>query len=70
LKDFTRLQPAGELKLCEKNGVKILGGSEFFIEAPESIYLRVCVSSATIDEIKRGIRLLRTSIRDFLTNRA
>jgi len=58
------------LKLCEKNGVKVLGGSKFFIEAPESVYLRVCVSSTNIDEIKKGIRILSISIRDFLTNRA
>lgn len=54
------------LSLCEKNGVKVSGGSEFFLSKPDAVYFRICISSLSDAEIEEGLPLLGGSIREFL----
>ena len=54
------------LNTCEKNGIKVSGGSEFFLSKPDAIYFRICISSLSDKELENGILLLGRSIRDFL----
>jgi len=55
------------LQQCEAEGVKVLGGSEFFTEKTDALYLRVSISAVKKDDLKPGIEALGRAIRYSLT---
>ena len=54
------------LRQCEAEGVKVLGGKEFYTEKPDAVYLRVSVSAVKTDDMKQGIEALSRSIQNSL----
>lgn len=55
------------LQQCEAEGVKVLGGSEFFTKKPDALYLRVSVSAVKTDDLKQGIEALGRAIQRILS---
>ena len=54
------------LNICEKNGVKVAAGSDFFIQKPKNTYIRICISSIAENEIEDGISRLSVALNEFL----
>jgi len=54
------------LQQCEAEGLKVLGGKEFYTEKPDALYLRVSVSAVKTDDMKQGIERLRRAIRKII----
>ena len=58
------------LSTLEERGVSVAPGNAFFPNKATSTYLRICYTAATAQRVRRGVKILVTTLREALTEHA